>query len=65
MAQVLERKGSEKQVAPASRLSEDLELDSLDLAEISVALEDNLGRDPWSDGIVPATVAEVLAYYES
>jgi acyl carrier protein len=62
---VLDRKGSSAgPVAANSRLAEDLELDSLDLAELSAALEDELGHDPYSAGIVPRTVGEIVAYYQ-
>ena len=40
-------------------------MDSLELAELSAVLEDDLGHDPYSQGIVPQTVAELLAYYNS
>src|SRR3954463_6580812 len=46
-----------------SDLYEDLDLDSLELAELSVMLEDNLGRDPYMEGIVPRTVGEIVAFY--
>jgi acyl carrier protein len=46
-----------------SDLYEDLELDSLDVAEFSAVLEDDLGHDPYSDGQLPRTVAEVIEYY--
>ncbi|MEY2398608.1 MAG: hypothetical protein QOJ00_1782 [Actinomycetota bacterium] len=46
-----------------SDLYEDLELDSLDVAELSAVLEDDLGHDPYSDGQTPRTVAEVIDYY--
>ena len=42
---------------------EDLELDSLDVAELSAVLEDDLGTDPYSEGLAPRTVAEVVAFY--
>ena len=50
-------------VTPASDLQADLELDSLELAEFSVMLEDALGRDPYTEGIVPRTVGEVADFY--
>lgn len=50
-------------IAPESRLSADLELDSLELAELSAALEDELGHDPYTEGIVPETVGELIGYY--
>ena len=46
-----------------AHLHEDLDLDSLELAELSVLLEDNLGRDPYTEGIVPNTVGEIVAFY--
>lgn len=44
-------------------LYQDLELDSLEVAELSAALEDDLGRDPYSEGLVPRTVGEVVDFY--
>lgn len=44
--------------------SEGLELDSLDAAEMSAALEDELGCDPFSTGALPQTVGEVLSFYD-
>jgi acyl carrier protein len=41
----------------------DLGLDSLDVAEFSAELEDELGRDPYSEGVVPRTVGEVIEFY--
>ena len=45
-------------------LYQDLALDSLEVAELSAALEDDLGSDPYSEGIVPRTVGEVVDFYE-
>lgn len=42
----------------------DLELDSLEVAELSATLEDDLGSDPYSEGETPRTVAEVVQFYE-
>ena len=47
-----------------SDLYDDLKLDSLDVAELSVVLEDDLGSDPYSEGAEPKTVAEVIEFYE-
>ena len=44
-------------------LQKDLDLDSLELAELSVMLEDGLGRDPYSEGVVPNTIGEIVAFY--
>ena len=61
---LLERRGATGvEVTPSSRLTADLELDSLVLAELSAALEDDLGRDPYSEGIVPETVNELVGFY--
>lgn len=43
---------------PGLRLREDLELDSLDLAELTVRLEQDTGVDVFADGLV-RTVEEV------
>ena len=58
------RDGAVPEVTPAARLQDDLDLDSLELAELSVMLEDNLGRDPYTEGIVPSTVGEIAAFYD-
>lgn len=47
-----------------SALQEDLDLDSLELAELSVTLEDEFGIDPYSAGLMPRTVGEVIAFYD-
>jgi acyl carrier protein len=50
-------------VTLASDLHTDLDLDSLELAELSAMLEDALGSDPYTEGIVPRTVGEVADFY--
>ena len=41
-----------------------LELDSLEVAELSAMLEDELGTDPFSaDGDMPETIGEIVAFY--
>lgn len=40
-----------------------LGLDSLETAELSAVLEDELGKDPFSEGLLPATVGELLDFY--
>lgn len=63
---LLERRGAEGvEVTRESQLAADIGLDSLELAELSAALEDDLGSDPFSDGLVPTTVGELLAYYDA
>lgn len=39
-------------------------LDSLETAELSALLEDDLGSDPFSEGLLPQTVGELLGYYQ-
>lgn len=41
-----------------------LGLDSLETAELSATLEDEIGHDPFSAGQVPQTVEELLAFYD-
>jgi acyl carrier protein len=53
------------EVTPEARLYEDLRLDSLELAELSESLGQVFGRDPYTDGLAPVTVGDVIAYYES
>jgi acyl carrier protein len=45
-------------------LMEDLQLDSLEMAELWQILEDELGRDPQSEGEVPHTVGDLIAFYQ-
>jgi acyl carrier protein len=40
-----------------------LGLDSLETAELSAQLEDDLGTDPFSEGLLPETVGELLDFY--
>ena len=42
-----------------------LGLDSLDTAELSATLEDELGSDPFAEGLMPETVAEIVAFYDA
>jgi acyl carrier protein len=61
---LVERRGETGlEVKSSSILSEELGLDSLELAELSAALEDDLGRDPYSEGLIPETVGELVAFY--
>jgi acyl carrier protein len=63
---LLERRGANGVViAPESKLAEDLGMDSLELAELSAALEDELGSDPYTEGLIPDTVAELIGFYGS
>jgi hypothetical protein len=53
------------EVATHSKLSGDLGLDSLELAELSAALEDDLGRDAFANGVLPRTVGDLLVFYQA
>jgi acyl carrier protein len=41
-----------------------LGLDSLETAELSATLEDEFGKDPFSQGQMPDTVTDLLAFYD-
>ena len=43
---------------------EGLGLDSLETAELSATLEDEVGTDPFSAGLMPETLGEILDFYE-
>jgi acyl carrier protein len=58
------REGGDVEVNFESGLYDDLMLDSLETAEFSAALEDDLGSDPYTEGVVPQTVGEVIEFYE-
>jgi acyl carrier protein len=61
---LLEQRGATGiEIKPESTLTGDLGLDSLELAELSAVLEDEVGHDPFSEGIVPETVSALVAYY--
>lgn len=47
-----------------SLFADGIGLDSLETAELSALLEDELGSDPFSDGEMPNTVAELAAFYD-
>jgi acyl carrier protein len=47
-----------------SLYTEGIGLDSLETAELSAVLEDELGRDPFSEGESPQTVGDIVAFYE-
>jgi acyl carrier protein len=61
---VKRRKGAPAEVNMDSELYDDLSLDSLDVAELSAVLEDDLGKDPYSEGMKPRTVGEVVDFYD-
>ena len=57
------REQGEVEVTMDSAIYDDLLLDSLEVAEFSAVLEDDLGSDPYTAGVVPRTVREVVAFY--
>jgi len=61
---LLRRKDLDPPVELGSVISE-LGLESLDLAELSAILEDDLGKDPYSAGILPQTVGELVDWYNT
>ena len=65
--EVLVQKGTGEQEvrADSSLYEEGLGLDSLDTATLSAALEREFGRDPYTEGQFPQTVAELANYFES
>ena len=61
---LIERRGGDISIVkPETDLYDDLELDSLEVAELSAMLEDELGTDPYSAGLLPRTVTEVAGFY--
>jgi acyl carrier protein len=40
-----------------------LDIDSLQAAELSALLEDELGTDPYTEGTVPSTVGDIVDFY--
>jgi len=67
LCEVLEMKGSGATPSDSHRSlgSEGYDLDSLDAATFSALLEREFGRDPYSEGVFPKTVEEVLKFYNS
>jgi acyl carrier protein len=47
-----------------SLYSEGLGLDSLETAELSAVLEDELGSDPFTNGEMPRTIGDLVDFYE-
>jgi acyl carrier protein len=62
---LVKRREAVVDVSLDSDLYDDLMLDSLETAELSAALEDDLGSDPYSEKLTPRTVADVVEFYES
>ena len=57
-------KGRDELSADLGLYGDGLELDSLEAAELSAMLEDELGSDPFSAGEqMPETIGDVLGFY--
>ena len=60
----LERANKSTEVDAGTGLYADgLGLDSLETAELSAYLEDEIGVDPFTEGLLPQTVGELLDFY--
>lgn len=59
------REGTATVIRPEADLFTDLSMDSLELAELSAALEDSFGRDPFSGDQLPQTVGELVEFYSA
>jgi acyl carrier protein len=62
VARVKKRKKSVE--LDVSLYSEGIGLDSLDVAELSAVLEDEFGLDPFSNGLMPETIGDIVAFYD-
>lgn len=69
---ILERRSDDSEDSAEAReltldtnLQEDLMFDSLEVAEISAVLEDSFGDDPYTAGLTPQTVRQILDFYGS
>jgi acyl carrier protein len=62
----LQRVEKPTELDPSTPLYADgIGLDSLETAELSAMLEDELGSDPFGAGEMPQTVGDILAFYAS
>ena len=62
---LMQRKQIEAEITLGAAVIDDLGLDSLDVAELSAILEDNLGKDPYNEGLNPRTVGEIIDWYKA
>jgi acyl carrier protein len=51
--------------ANTSLYADGVGLDSLETAELSAVLEDEIGSDPFSSGVMPETMGDIIAFYDS
>lgn len=62
---LMQRKEIDTEITLDAAVIDDLGLDSLDVAELSAILEDNLGKDPYNEGLNPRTVGEIVDWYKA
>jgi acyl carrier protein len=61
---ILEEQGRSYEIADDSDLQhEGLGFDSLTLAELSSKLEQRFGRDPYTEGVYPNRVGDLVGFY--
>jgi acyl carrier protein len=66
IAELLSRREGDAEpvtITAETAIYDDLEMDSLEIAELSVLLEDEFGKDPYSQGMVPQTVGELVGFF--
>jgi acyl carrier protein len=64
--QVLQTKGESNPVTLEMSLHENgLGFDSLDTATLSALLEQEFGKDPYSQGVFPRTIMELIEFYKA
>lgn len=57
------RTGEPVEVGMDADLFDDLGMDSLEVAELSAVLEETLGTDPFTEGLLARTPTQVLDFY--
>lgn len=60
---LVRRRDPDVVVEPSADLYDDLGMDSLEVAELSVYLEDTFGRDPYSEGALARSAVEIVDFY--
>lgn len=66
LSKFLERSNRSTEIELTTGLYADgLGLDSLETAELSALLEDEIGVDPFTEGLLPQTVGELLDFYDA
>lgn len=67
IGQLLDRleKGHELLSEEVALYADGLGLDSVEAAELSAMLEEEFGTDPFSEGELPETIGDIVAFYEA